>query len=180
MSTSTPLVFRPSLAQRALAALLCVGSWLVGVRAMAAFLESLPRLSHTLKAAELAGEPTWVLWIQLVAALAALVVAGGLLLLSILGFLMVEGSVVLVDEIGISVEHHLLPGPIGRWLGAGRLTWKQVCNLKRSWPFFVLERTGGASNGPVAPAHLKFLLVEDLERLVNLILERSSKIPFLE
>lgn len=180
MSTSTPLVFRPSLAQRALAALLCVGSWLVGVRAMAAFIESLPRLTRSLKAAELAGEPTWSLWLYLIAALAALVVAGGLLLLAILGFFMVEGSVVLVDEIGISVEHHLLPGPIGRWLGSGRLIWKQVSDLKRSGPFFVLTGGGGESTGPPGPRRLKFLLVEDLERLVNVILERSSNLKFHE
>jgi hypothetical protein len=180
VSTSTPLVFRPSVAQRGLAALLCVGSWLVGVRAMAAFIESLPRLTRMLRAADLAGEPTWSLWIQLVAALAALVVAGGLLLLSILGFLMVEGSVVLVDEIGISSEHHLLPGPIGRWLGAGRLIWKQVSGLKRSGPFFVLLGGAGGGLDPTQPGRLKFLLVEDLERLVNLILERSSNLRFPE
>lgn len=178
MSTSTPLVFRPSLAQRALAALLCIGSWLVGVRAMAAFLEGLPRLSRTLRVAELAGEPTWFLWIQLIAAVGALVVAGALLLLSILGFLMVEGSSVLVDEIGISVEHHLLPGPLGRWLGTGRLTWKQVADLTRSGPFFVLSAGAEGKEGPTLPRALKFLLVEDLERLVNLILERSSNLKF--
>lgn len=180
MSTSTPLVFRPSLAQRALAGLLCVGSWLVGVRATAAFLESLPRLSRALRVAELAGEPTWGLWLLLIAALAALVVAGGLLLLSILAFLMVEGSAVLVDEIGISVEHHLLPGPFGRWLGAGRLTWKQVVGLGRTGPLFVLKGGPAEAHGPVPPARLKFLLVEDLERLVNLVLERSSNLRFPE
>ena len=180
MSTSTPLVFRPSLAQRALAALLCVGSWLVGIRALAAFIESLPRLTRTLKAAELAGEPTWGLWLYLIAALAAVLVAGALLLLAILGFFMVEGSVVLVDEIGISVEHHLLPGPIGRWLGSGRLTWKQVTDLRRSGPFFVLAGGGGDPAGAPRPRPLKFLLVEDLERLVNLILERSSNLHLHE
>lgn len=180
MSASTPLVFRPSLAQRALAALLCVGSWLVGVRAMAAFIESLPRLTRALRVAEMSGDPTWGFWLQLIAALAALIVAGSLLLLSILGFLMVEGSVVLVDEIGISVEHHLLPGPIGRWMGAGRLIWKQVADLKRSGPFFVLKGAPPEPGSVAPPGRLKFLLVEDLERLVNLILERSSNLHFHE
>lgn len=178
MSTSTPLVFRPNLAQRALAALLCVGSWMVGVRAMAAFIESLPRMTRALKVAEMAGEPTLSLWFHLIAALAALVFAGGLLLLSILGFLMVEGSVVLVDELGISVEHHLLPGPIGRWLGAGRLTWKQVSYLKRTGPFFVLQGASTDHNSGFNPRPLKFLLVEELQRLVSLILERSPNLRF--
>lgn len=176
MTAATPQVFRPSVAQRALAALLCVGSWLVGVRAVAAFLEGLPRLSRALQVAEQAGEPTWMFWIQLAAAVGALVVAGTLLLLSILGFLMVEGSMVLVDEIAISVEHHLLPGPIGRWLGAGRLVWKQVSDLKRSGPFFVLVAGDQGVEGQIRARPLKFLLVDNLERLVNLILERSSNL----
>lgn len=178
MSTITPLVFRPSLAQRALAALLCVGSWLVGVRAMAAFLESMPRISRALQVAEAAGDPTLGLWLHLIAAVAALVVAGGLLLLSILALLLVEGCLVLVDEIAIAVEHSLLPGPLGRWLGAGRLTWKQVADLQRRGPFFVL--LGEPVPGRNRPPRVKFLVVEDLERLVNLILERSSNLRFPE
>lgn len=178
MSTSTPLVFRPSPAQRGLAALLCVGSWLVGVRALAALIDNLPRLSRALRAAGLAGEPTLGLWLMLAAALAATVAAGGLLVVSIAAFLTVEGSVVLVDEIGLSVEHHLLPGPFGRWLGAGRLTWKQVSTVGRSGPLFVLRGGGEGPSGPPHPERLRFLLVEDLERLVNLILERSPNLKF--
>ena len=178
MSTSTPLVFRPSHAQRGLAALLCVGSWLVGVRAMAALIDNLPRLSRALRAAGLAGEPTLVLWLMLAAALAATVAAGGLLVVSIAAFLTVEGSVVLVDEIGLSVEHNLLPGPFGRWLGTGRLPWKQVSAVGRSGPLFVLRGGGEGPSGPPHPDRLRFLLVEDLERLVNLILERSPNLKF--
>ncbi|MBI4911612.1 MAG: hypothetical protein HY823_02640 [Acidobacteria bacterium] len=175
MSTSTPLVFRPSTTQRSLAALLCVGSWLVGVRALAALLENLPRMTRMLRAAEVAGEPTLALWLQLVAAVAAVLVAGGLLLLSIAAFLSVEGCAVLVDEIGISVEQHLLPGPLGGLLGSGRLAWKQVGALERSGPFFVLRAITPPEGGPrLRP--LRFLLVENLDRLVHLILERSPNL----
>jgi len=178
MSTSTPLVFRPSSAQRALAGLLCVGSWLVGVRAMAVLMENLPRLSRALRAAGLAGEPTFALWFQFVAALAAVLAAGVLLLGSIACFLLLEGSTVLVDEIGISVEHNLLPGPFGRWLGSGRLSWKQVSSFDRNGPMFVLKGDGEGPAGPPHPERIRFLLVEDLERLVNLILERSPNLKF--
>ena len=34
MSATSPLVFRPSIAQRTLSVLLCAGSWLVGVRGL--------------------------------------------------------------------------------------------------------------------------------------------------
>ena len=178
MSTSTPLVFRPSVPQRTLSGLLCAGSWLVGVRAVALLLENLPRMSRALRAAGMAGEATWGLWAQLLLALAALVMAGALLLVSILGFLAVEGSAVLVDEIGISVEHHLLPGPFGRWIGTGRLAWKQVSFLGRSGPFFLLRGGGDLESTAPHPERLRFLLVEDLERLVNLILERSPNLKF--
>ncbi len=39
MSAGSPLVFRPSFAQRAMAMLLFAGSWLVGVRALAQIME---------------------------------------------------------------------------------------------------------------------------------------------
>ncbi len=176
MSAGSPLVFRPSFAQRAMAMLLFAGSWLVGVRALAQIMERLPVLRASLKVAESAGEPTWSFWIAVTAAIGA-VVAGSLLLLgTLVCVLTVEGSQVLVDDLGLSVEHNALPAPLARKLGAGRLLWKQVSRIERSGPFFVLR--GGAE-----PAHhgrkdptLRFLLVDELERLVLTILERSPNI----
>ena len=176
MSTGTPLVFRPSFAQRAMAVLLFAGSWLVGVRALAQILERLPVLRASLRVAELAGEPTWSFWIAVIAAIGA-VVAGSLLLLgTLLGVLMVEGSQVLVDELGLTVEHNALPLPLARKLGAGRLFWKRISRIERSGPFFVL-RGGGepGKDGPRDPS-LRFLLVDELERLVLTILERSPNL----
>jgi len=176
MSAGSPLVFRPSFAQRAMAMLLFAGSWLVGVRALAQILERLPVLRASLKVAETAGEPTWSFWIAVTAAIGA-VVAGSLLLLgTLLGVLMVEGSQVFVDDLGISVEHNALPTPLARRLGAGRLPWKHVARLERSGPFFVLR--GGAepeSSGPNDPT-LRLLMVDELERLVLTIIERSPHI----
>ena len=92
-----------------MAMLLFAGSWLVGVRALAQVLERLPLLRVSLKVAEAAGEPTWSFWIAIVAAIGA-VVAGSLLLLgTLLVVLMVEGSQVLVDELGLSVDHAAMP-----------------------------------------------------------------------
>ena len=176
MTVGSPLVFRPSFAHRAMAALLFAGSWLVGVRALAQILERLPVLRASLKVAEAAGEPTWSFWIAVTAAIGA-VVAGSLLLIgTLLGVLMVEGSQVLVDELGLSVEHNALPTALARKLGAGRLLWKRVSRLERSGPFFVL-RGGGESglSGPKDP-DLRFLLVDELERLVLMILERSPNL----
>ena len=94
MSAGSPLVFRPSFAQRAMAMLLFAGSWLVGVRALAQIMERLPVLRASLKVAEAAGEPTWSFWVAVAAAFGA-VVAGSLLLLgTLLGVLIDRKSVV--------------------------------------------------------------------------------------
>ena len=152
------------------------GSWLVGVRALAQILERLPVLRASMKVAESAGEPTWSFWIAVTAALGA-VVAGSLLLLgTLLGVLMVEGSQVLVDELGLSVEHNALPTTLARKLGAGRLLWKRVSRLERSGPFFVLR--GGGEPGYTGPRdpNLRILMVDELERLILTIYERSPNL----
>jgi len=176
MSTDSPLIFRPSFAQRAMAMLLFAGSWLVGVRALAQILERLPVLRASLKVAEVAGEPTWSFWIAVTAAIGAVVVGSLLLVLTLLGVLMVEGSQVLVDELGLSVEHNALPPPLARKLGAGRLAWKRVSRLERSGPFFVLKGGGEPGHAPPQDPTLRFLLVDELERLVFTILERSPNL----
>ena len=176
MSAGSPLVFRPSFAQRAMAMLLFAGSWLVGVRALAQILERLPVLRASMKVAEAASEPTWSFWIAVTAAVGA-VIAGSLLLLgTLLGVLMVEGSQVLVDELGLSVEHNALPAPLARRLGAGRLPWKRVSRLERSGPFFVLRGEGEPGHGGPKDPNLRFLLVDELERLILTILERSPNL----
>jgi hypothetical protein len=159
-----------------MAMLLFAGSWMVGVRALAQIMERLPILRASLKVAESAGEPTWSFWIAVAAAVGA-VVAGSLLLLgTLLGVLMVEGSQVLVDELGLAVEHNALPAPLARKFGAGRLLWKQVSRLERSGPFFLLRGGGDpGSKGPKDP-NLRILLVDELERLILTILERSPNL----
>ncbi len=176
MSVGSPLVFRPSFAQRAMAMLLFAGSWLVGVRALAQIMERLPVLRASLKVAESAGEPTWSFWIAVTAAVGA-VVAGSLLLAgTLLGLLMVEGSQVLIDELGLSVEHNALPTPLARKLGAGRLLWKQIARIDRSGPFFVLRGGGEPGRGDRKDPNLRILLVDELERLIFTILERSPNL----
>ncbi len=176
MSAGSPLVFRPSFAQRAMAMLLFAGSWLVGVRALAQIMERLPVLRASMKVAETAGEPTWSFWIAITAAFGA-VVAGSLLLLgTLLGVLLVEGSQVLVDELGLSVEHNALPTSLARKFGAGRLLWKRVSRLERSGPFFVLR--GGGEPGYTGPRdpNLRILMVDELERLILTIFEHSPNL----
>lgn len=177
MSVGSPLVFRPSFAQRAMAVLLFAGSWLVGVRALAQILEHLPHLRAGLKLAEATGEPTWSFWVALVAAVAAMVVGSLLLLITLLCVLLVEGSQVLVDDLGIAVEHNALPPSLARRLGAGRLLWKQISRLERRWAFFVLRGDGdGARTTAAKDPTLRFLMVDELERLILTVLERSPNL----
>lgn len=162
-----------------MAALLFMGSWLVGVRGLAALVHALPRIKWALQAAGASGEPTLWLWIQSILVVALCIVAGLILAASLLLLLMVEGTQVLVDELGVSVVHQSLPTPLAKRLGAGRLTWKRIATLDRQGPFFVIRR-GSETQEPsmMEDADLKFLLVEELERLVLLILERSPNIRF--
>jgi hypothetical protein len=159
-----------------MAMLLFAGSWLVGVRALAQILERLPVLRTSLKVAEAVGEPTWSFWIAVVAAIGAVVAGSLLLLATLLGVLMVEGSSVMVDELGLAVEHNALPAALARRLGAGRLPWKRVSRLERSGPFFVLRGGGEVEPDSLKDPVLRFLLVDELERLILTILERSPNL----
>jgi hypothetical protein len=176
MSAGSPLVFRPAFAHRAMAALLFAGSWLVGVRALAQIMERLPVLRASLKVAEQAGEPTWSFWIAVAAAIGAVVAGGLLLIATLVCVLMVEGSQVLVDDLGLSVEHNALPPFLARRLGAGRLPWKRITSLEHTGPFFVLRGGGEAPAGAAKDPVLRFLLVDELERLVLMVFERSPNL----
>ena len=180
MNAATPLVFRPSPLQRTLALLLCTGSWLVGARALASLFEQMPRLHVVIVEARAVGDDPWLAWLLMTLAIAAVLVAGILLLASILGLVLMEGTQVFVDELGIAVELAYLPRGFAHWLGAGRIPWKQVGALKRSGPLFVIQGDGressGASREPLSP--VRFLVVDEIERLVHMILERSPNISF--
>jgi len=182
MTVLTPLIFRPSIAQRAAALLLFAGSWLVGVRGLMHLIQNMPRLLAMIRLAEVSDEPTWRLWTALVSSVAACGAGGVLLMLSLLFLLLIEGTQVLVDEVGLSVELGSLPGILGRRLGAGRLSWKQVASLEKGRFFFIL-RNGGEQDPeknlePAPKVTLRFLVVDHLDRLVLTILERSPNLRF--
>ncbi|MCU0782523.1 MAG: hypothetical protein MUF81_00460, partial [Verrucomicrobia bacterium] len=138
MSTSTPLVFRPSLVHRTLAILLCAGSWVAGIHALVLLVQQLPRLMGAIQLAHLDKEPTWGLWVLLLASVLACLFGGLLLLLAALALVLIEGSQVVVDELGLVVEHNALPGPLARRLGAGRLGWKQITHVEKKRFVFVI------------------------------------------
>jgi hypothetical protein len=184
MSATSPLIFRPSLAQRALAVLLCAGSWLVGIRAMSFLMNAVQGLATILHQSLALGEPTSRLWLVLIVSLALCLIAGLLLLCSTLGLLLIEGTQVMVDEMGITVDHAGLPRPLARRLGAGHLPWKYVVRMEKGRIFFLLKG-GVPPQEPVselASGHgrttLKFLMVDELERLVLVIMEKSPNLTF--
>lgn len=173
MNSATPLVFRPSLAQRAIAALLCAGSLMMGIRALVLLVQGLPRLLWAIKVAEAAHESTFALWSLVGFSVGACIGGGALLLLAVLGLLLIEGCQVLVDDLGIVVDFDSLPGPLARRIGAGRLTWKQIKDVQKHRFFFVI--TGG-NEGTLLQTRLKFLMVDELERLMTIIFERSPNL----
>lgn len=186
MSTATPLVFRASVAQRSLTGLLFAGSWIVGIRLLVLLIQNLPRMHAALKLAQASAEPTTLMWVSLIASVTACLLGGLLLVLSLTAMLVVEGTQVMVDELGIAVECLAVPRRFARWLGAGRLNWKEIRTLEKHRFFFVL-RSGGEEASPEdsikaanRPPALRFLLVDELERLILTILERSPNLHFEE
>jgi hypothetical protein len=184
MSTATPLVFRPSVAQRSVMGLLFAGSWIVGIRLLLLLIQNLPRMHAALKLAHVSDEPTTFLWVSLIASVTACVLGGFLLVLSLTAMLLVEGTQVLVDEMGISVEYLAVPRRFARWIGAGRLAWKEIHTLEKHRLFFVLHSGGEEEPGKASirtasrPPVLRFMLVDELERLILTILERSPNLRF--
>lgn len=174
MAALTPQIYRPSGVQRTLAGLLCAGSWLVGARALFLLIDRLPDLLAALRLAQAHHLPVAWHWVLLVGSVVACAVAGVLLLLSVLAFLLVEGTQVGADELGLQVTCTTLPVFLSRRLGAGRLGWKEITRLEKRAFFFVLE--GGGEPDRVKGPSLRFLLVEDLERLIHLVLERSPNL----
>ncbi len=178
MSITTPLAFRPSFLQRTTAMLLFVSSWMVGLRVGSELIRQVPRLWIHVHQAQAAGDPVFVLWMLFSAAILMVILGLAGLLASLALVLLLEGTHVLVDELGITVQLQLLPPTLARWAGAGRLSWKHVGVLRRSGPFFVVEGVKGAHPEPghlVEPT-LRFLLVDELESLVTIILERSPNV----
>ncbi len=180
MNTSTPLVFKPSHLHRTMALLLCSGSWLVGARALASLWQEMPRLHSIIVEARSAGEDPWLAWLLMTLSIAAVLIGGLLLVASILGLLIIEGTQVLVDELCISVELAYLPGPLAHWLGAGRLPWRHVSAIRRSGPFFIIMGDGrNPEDSEIQTLDpIRFLMVDELERLVNLVIERSPNLSF--
>ena len=143
----------------------------------------MPQLHLAIVAARSAGEDPWVAWTLMTLSIAAVVVGGILLLASILGLVLIEGTQVMVDQLGVTVDLDYLPGTFARKLGAGRIPWKRVGGLRHSGPFFVILGDGCSPDQKIREEDLptlRFLVVDELERLVNHILERSPNISLKE
>jgi hypothetical protein len=176
MTAASPLVFRASLAQRATALILALGCLLVSGRGMSLMIQNFPQMWFQLKLAQSqAGEPTFFIWASLVAACIAVLVSAVVLVLVIIMFLLIEGTHILADELGISVECQLLPWPIARRLGAGRILWKNVTKIERRRMYFALYSQDQPDN-PLNDAMIKFLLADQLDRLIFLIIDRSPNL----
>ncbi|MBI3131521.1 MAG: hypothetical protein HYZ13_09365 [Acidobacteria bacterium] len=178
MSITTPLAFRPSLLQRTTAMLLFAGSWMMGLRMGSELIRQVPRLWTHIHQAQAAGEPAFGLWLLFSAAILVGLVGIAGLLVSLALVLLLEGTHVLADELGLTVQINSLPPTLARRAGAGRLSWKHVGLLHRSGPFFVVEpaRDAHPDPGHLVEPTLRFLMVDELETLVTLIVDRSPNV----
>jgi len=176
MTAISPLVFRASPAQRAAALVLALGCLLVSGRGMSLMIQTFPQMWFQLKVAQSQpGEPTFFIWASLAAACLAVLVSATVLVSVIVMFLLIEGTHILTDEFGICVECQLLPLPIARKLGAGRIPWKNVTKIERRRIYFVIHGEEKPES-PLNNAMIKFLLADHLDRLIFLIMDRSPNL----
>jgi len=176
MNSTTPLIFRASAAQRAVAVVLSLGCLLVAAYGAMLVIQNVPKIWHQLKLAQSqVGESTALIWLSLILACVALLVAGAVFLLAVFALTLIEGTQILVDDIGITVECYLLPGFIGRKFGTGRIIWKNVTKVEWRRMCFVLQ---GQTEPNVLKSKeiIRFLIVDELEHLIFLIIERSPNL----
>jgi len=175
MTGTTPLVFRASATQRAVTVSLALGCLLVAVRGGHMVALNVPKVCGQLKfARSIGGEPTTLIWLSLVAALLAILVAGLVLVFSVLVLALIEGTQVLVDASGIAVECPLLPRPLARRLGAGRIPWENIAGIGRRKMRFVVR--GNKGTNLKGCDSIFFLFVDELECLIFLVMERSPNL----
>jgi hypothetical protein len=185
MVATSPLIFKPSLFHRIFAVLLCVGSWIVGIRGLAILVKYTPKLMINMQIAKSVGESTFLPWIYIVALVVSFLIGILLLAVSILGYILIEGTNIIVDKIGITVTYELLPRRLATYFGAGYLPWNKVVRLEKHGIFFVLysDRSNINDNGTISGYDLKpsvkFIIVNELERLVLTVFEYSRNITSL-
>jgi hypothetical protein len=175
MNGAAPLVFRASAAQRAITVSLALGCLLISVRGGHIMAQSLPKVFYQLKLARYMEEPTFFIWLSLALSLVVFLAAGAVMVFSVLALVLVEGTQVIVDGHGIAVECPLLPGPLARRLGAGRVPWESVTGVGRRKARFIVTGDAG-SNDPKRGGSVGFLFVDELERLMFLVMERSPNL----
>ena len=184
MIAASPLVFKPSSYHRIFSVLLCLGSWMAGIRGLVMLVNYMPRLAACVHQARLLGESTYPIWAW-VTVLIFFCLAGGLILVaSIIGLMLIESTSITVDEIGITVAYSLLPKKMAIYFGAGHIPWNKVVRLEKQGIFFILYSGQVNISGPNSfslcrsESVVKFIVVHELERLVLTVLRCSPNITF--
>jgi hypothetical protein len=165
-----------------MALLIFAGAWLTGLRALSHLIDHFPLLLMALRTARAAGESTGSAWGALISAAFAVLLGGIVLLISLLFLLLVEGTQIITDDVGLAVEIYTLPAPLARRFGAGRLTWKRIQSVRRRLFFFRLKGSveRAEKEGELEDPTLRFLMVDELERLLLMVLERSPNLKWDE
>ena len=148
-------------------------------------IEYVPKLMVNIQRARLAGESTCMFWVCIVVLTVGCLLGGFLLVTSILGLILIESTNITVDKIGITISYELLSRRLATYFGAGYIPWNKVVRLEKHGVFFVLySEQPNVNDGSVfSPYHsgssVKFIVVQELERLVLTIIEYSRNITFL-
>ena len=169
------MIFRASKGQRAVALLLAAATTLVSGYSVSLITPNLPRMLYQLKLAQSQGEATMLIWLSLVLACIAALMAGIVFLAALVMLALIEGTQVRVDELGVTVKCTLLPPAAARLFGQGHIAWENITKLERRFAFFVLQGQKDMG-GLQKKTTIRFLMVDQLERLILLIIEHSKKL----
>ena len=185
MTITSLLIFRPNITHRIITAILCIGSCMAEVRGLIFLLKYLSKLIFELNQTKAANEPTLFLWGLIIVLMLFCFTSGFLLVFCILGLILIESTNVIVDETGITVEYLALPHRLANYFGAGHLSWKHILKLEKNNIFFTLHgkehniacsKYGNGNHKRYKVIKLKFIIVDELDRLILTILERSPNL----
>ncbi len=104
-----------------------------------------------------------------------------ILILSIIFLILVETTQVVIDDIGITIQHQVIPAWLSKRLGGGRLTWKRIVRLQRKFFLFHLSaEIDQEIPESLAVLRIHFVLVEYLEELITIIVNKSPHLRWTD
>jgi len=171
----TPSVFRASLMHRGVSLVVFFVCWFFSLNILQHFMTTYPLSAYELYEARLSGISWGIPQVKFTLLILGLIASVFILLWSLVVFLIIETTQVMIDDLGVFIHHAFLPQWLSRRLGSGRLSWKHIIQFDKKFFFFKVVGEPVSDQHQTSPI-LRFILVDHLEELVIIILERSPQL----